>query len=394
MNTSANIIKPFLAPARTKSAQTALYFASFVALGLTTASLGPTLMGLAAQTNVGLGAASLIIVARSLGYPLGSLLCGKLFDRAPGHRVLAAMLLMLALTAALVPFAPALWLLLTVSLVMGLAEGGVDVSGNTLLVWTRSGNAGYYLNVLHFFFGVGALLAPLLAAQSYARSQDVRLAYWAIAALILPLAWWTQRVPGPTARGAQTTGASLVPRHTFTLIVLFFFFYAGVEFSFGAWIYTYAIAVNLGTATTAAYLTSAFWGAFTLGRLLAIPLAARFRPRAILCTDLAGALLCLGLLLWSPSATALWGGTIGLGLFLASVFPTIFAFAERRMAITGRVTSRFIVGASLGCKVFPLLIGQLFTSAGPRSFLLVALAALFCAALLFTILLRVANARI
>ena len=55
-------------------------------------SLGPTLPGLAEQTHTALGAISLLFTAHALGYMLGSFLGGRLYDRIPGHPVMAAML--------------------------------------------------------------------------------------------------------------------------------------------------------------------------------------------------------------------------------------------------------------------------------------------------------------
>ena len=104
-----------------------------------------------------------------------------------------------------------------------------------------------------------------------------------------------------------------------------------------------------------------------MGRLLAIPIATRFRPRSILLGDLVGCLVSVGIiLLWSNSLIATWVGTFGMGLSMASVFPTTISLAERRMTITGRVTGWFFVGASAGAMLLPWLIGQLFDSIGPR----------------------------
>jgi FHS family Na+ dependent glucose MFS transporter 1 len=374
--------------------QALAYFAAFVALGLTTASIGPTLMGLAANTRVGLGAISLVFTARALGYTAGSVWSGKLLDRLPGHKVLAGVLLLMTATMALTPLAPALWLLLIISLPLGLAEGAVDVCGNTLMVWSRPGGAGHFLNALHFFYGAGALLAPLIVARSYALRGDANWSYWFIAALIAPLGLWLLRVPAPTPQTDKTDAANgRTNRSLVVLITVFFFLYVGVEVSFGGWIFTYAVTLGLGTATDAAYLTAVFWGALTLGRLLAIPVARRFRPRAILFTDLAGALGCLALLLWRPaSVPTLWLATGGLGLFIASIFPTMFAFAERRISITGRVTGWFVLGASVGTKVLALLTGQLIAAHGPLALLVVALLALCLAAAMFVAALRLAPA--
>jgi len=43
----------------------------------------------------------------------------------------------------------------------------------------------------------------------------------------------------------------------------------GVEVAYGGWIFTYAVKVFGMGETEADYLSSAFWGAITLGRLLA-----------------------------------------------------------------------------------------------------------------------------
>ena len=87
----------------------------------------------------------------------------------------------------------------------------------------------------------------------------------------------------------------------------------------------------------------------------------------MLLLDFAGALTSLAvLLLWPASTVAAWAGTLGMGLSIASIFPTMISMAERRLAITGRVTGWFFVGASLGGMSLPWLIGQLFESIGPQ----------------------------
>ena len=70
--------------------QTFTYYASFIALGMTTASLGPTLLGLATQTGSALNEVSILFTARSFGYLIGSFIGGRLYDRLPGHRTMAA----------------------------------------------------------------------------------------------------------------------------------------------------------------------------------------------------------------------------------------------------------------------------------------------------------------
>ena len=135
----------------------------------------------------------------------------------------------------------------------------------------------------------------------------------------------------------------------------------------GGLLATYAIALGLASTTTAATLTSVYWGGLAIGRLAAIPIAARVRPRTILMVDLCGALASVGLMaLLTREAWAVWVGAFGFGLFMASIFPTLLVWAERRMTMSGFATSWFLVGAALGSMFLPWFIGQLFDRIGPQ----------------------------
>jgi FHS family Na+ dependent glucose MFS transporter 1 len=370
--------------------QTIAYYGAFVALGLSVASFGPTLPALAEHTHTHLNEISFLFTARSLGYLLGSLRLGRLFDRRPGNPVMALMLLLMALMLALVPLVPSLWILTGVILVLGAAEGSLDVGGNTLLVWVHGRKVGPYLNGLHCFFGVGAFLSPVIVAYALHLSQNLTLVYFVLALLMLPVALWLLRLPNPSLQISSKAGKTDKSNIGLVfLIALFFFLYVGAEVAFGGWVYSYAIALNLSSASGAAYLTAAFWGALTIGRLLAVPLAARLRPRTILGADLVGCLLSLGtILLWSNSLAALSLATFGLGLSMASIFPTTLSLAERRMTITGRVTGWFIVGASAGSMFSPWLIGQLFEAIGPRITIVTILVDMTLAVSVFVALIR------
>ena len=55
------------------------------------------------------------------------------------------------------------------------------------------------MNGLHFFFGVGAFLSPILVAQAILRTGDITWGFWGLALLILPLFVWVLRLPAPRA---------------------------------------------------------------------------------------------------------------------------------------------------------------------------------------------------
>jgi len=353
--------------ANQKIAKTAGYYMAFIALGIVTSVLGPTLTDLAEHTQSTVSQISYLFSARSFGYLITALLGGRLYDRVPGHILMVSMLLVMVATMALVPMMPLLWILIIVLVVMGIAEGMVDVGGNTMLVWVHRDKVEPFMNGLHFFFGAGAFIAPIIIAQAVAISGDIYWAYWSLALLILPIALWIVRLPSPTPLVISEEGpAGQVNYLLVGLIVFFFFLYVGAEVAFGGWVFTYATTLNLTTPTIARYLTSAFWGMLTIGRLAAIPISVRVRPRYMLLTGLLGSLVSVGIILfWRDSMLAVWLGTLGLGLSMASVFPTTLNLAERRMTITGRVMGWFFVGASVGAMFLPWFVGQWIESIGP-----------------------------
>lgn len=351
------------------------YYAAFVALGLIAGSLGPTLTGLAQNTNTVLSEISVIFTTASLGYLIGSFIAGRLYDRVPGHPLMVSALFIMSAMLALTPLVPFLWLLAAVLLVLGIAQGLLDVGGNTVLVWLHGDRVAPYMNGLHFFFGLGAFFSPIIIAQTVLVSGDITWAYWILALLMIPTAGWIIRFPSPAPPGlprqeeldqARAAQSARSQNLLVGFIALFFFLYVGAELGYGNWVFTYAVESGLANNTTAAYLTSAYFGAFTLGRLLGIPIAARVRPRRILSVDLLGCVASVAIMVLFPhSLRALWLGTLGLGFANASIFPTTLNLAEHRMIITGNVTSWFFVGGSLGGMFWPWLVGQMFESVGP-----------------------------
>ena len=345
---------------------TTAYYLAFILLGLTIAAEGPTLLKLAEHTSSALDQISSIFLFGSLGYLLGSYMGGRIYDRVPGHRFMAGVLLFLGVMVALVPLAGARWALFGIVLVLGLAKGALDVGCNTLLLWVHNETVGPFMNGLHAFFGVGAFIAPLIVARVISSTGDIYWVYWFFALAALPLVIWIWNLPSPVSRAVPAQHeSSPFPMLPVLIMVLCFVLYVGGEAGYGAWIYTYAFKLNFGTEVTAAYLTSGFWGSFTLGRLFGIWVSTKAKPLTILTLDFLGCILSLGIiLLFRESATMLWVGTILFGISQASIFPTFLTLAEERMHITGTIAGWFLVGAGAGGMILPWLIGQAFVRVG------------------------------
>ncbi len=342
------------------------YFLSELILGLFISLEGPALPYLAENTRSSLDRISLFFVLGSLGYMLGSVLGGRAYDCLRGHRLMAISLVVVAAAGSLIPLICFLWLLLLAQFILGLAQGVIDVGCNTLLLWQQGKDAGPSMNGLHFFFGLGTLVSPLVLAGVLSQTGGIHWAFWACAGLCLPLAVWVWHLPNALPQKHpnedKKTGEIFAP---LTLLFMAFLLVVGAEFGFGNWIYTYTLEMGLGTAVTSALLTAAFWGAFTFSRLIGIWLSTRLKPTTILNLDLLGSLVSLSLVaIWPQSRIGLWLGTIGTGLFMASLFPTLLVLVGQRLQVTGAVTGSMLVGGGVGGMLLPWLIGQAIVQVG------------------------------
>ncbi|MCB2209852.1 MFS transporter [bacterium] len=350
------------------------YAVCFVSLGLAMASLGPMLPSLADHAGVSLAQVSFVFTANNLGYLVGSAGGGRLFDRFKGHRLMGFALVLMVAAGALAPVVRSFVLLLVMLFVLGLGMGLVDVGGNVNLLWIFQSRVGPYMNALHFSFGLGALIAPILLNKMLAVSGGaLTLPFWVLSALFLPGLLGLALLPSHKNPEAESTTQDGYKPDIWlvVLIMLLFFIYVGIETGFGGWIYTYATELGIVGETGASYMNSLFWAALTLGRLIAVVLTRKVRPYVLLIGNFSLAILTLGLILiWPAQPAMIWLGSAGLGLAFSSIFPTLLALSETRLKITGAVTGLFFLGSSLGSTLVPMLLGQVFDFVGSYEMIL------------------------
>jgi FHS family Na+ dependent glucose MFS transporter 1 len=361
-----------------KPAKLRIAFAFYGAVlleGVMLASIGPTIDALADNTGSTTEQIAILFTANSLGYIVGSLVAARLYSRLPGNGVLAVALVWMAILTATIPWLGSLWALIAVFALIGVSVGLLDVGGNTLLVWLFRRDVPPYMNALHLSFGVGAFLCPLIVDRFAVGDGDATRAFWLFAALMIPVALWLTRMPSPDSppeASAPAAGTVIMRRYAWflSLMGVLFFMHMGGELAFGGWIFNYADDLGFGGQTTAFVINSMFWGGLVIGRIIAIPLSTRWSARMMLQVDLLACAGFLGLIWLLPdSSAALWIGTIGFGMAIASVFASCINYTQERMPMSSHVMAIFFIGGSLGSMTLPWLVGQFFDSRGPKTML-------------------------
>jgi len=344
------------------------YSICFISLGLGAASLGPLLPSLADTTNTSLGQISFLFTASSLGYMAGSAGGGRLYDRFNGHKLMILALVLIVLTNVFIPFLPSFYLLLIAMFLAGFGSGAVDIGGNVNLMWVFGSDVGTYMNGMHFCFGLGAFISPMLIHGVMKLSGGaLTWPYWTLAIAFTPgiVGLWLLKAPDNPEKAQETIPSGRANNILVLLMMVLFFLYVGIEGGFGGWIFSYVTETDVATETAASFMNSIFWGALTLGRLISIPLAKKLKPSKLLIGNFSLAIISLGLILiWPVNTFVVWAVSIGFGFALSSVFPTLMALSESRMKVTGKVTSMFFLGVSMGGIVMPMVLGQIFDYIG------------------------------
>lgn len=387
------------------------YYGTIWFLGLQSGIIGPSLGAMAATVNAGAATAlAPQFLFRSAGFLAGTLLVGLAWDVvAHQHRLYSLATALLAAQLAVLPMLLTRQAMFALWVPIGLCMGFVDTGSSLLVMLTwKGGNVMSWMNFLHFCWGVGSMSSPVLLTFFSAPTSFLVIAATGLVCSTLPLLLSSpvQRHPACIAErrlalqkkqqrvesasrgqqaaatdrnavgGREDDGLYLVPSAAAFGIWLF---YVGIEAGYGSWLATFLVEMGIADDTGAAIATSTYWGALTLGRLLAVPLALVLSPGQMIGADLVGALLsCTYFLVVASGPTQMLICAVGIGLSLASVYASTVALAATRMPFTGRRASFCIAGASVGQVTLPYLIGELFRIYGAQCFPLVCLMLVTC----------------
>jgi fucose permease len=211
---------------------------------------------------------------------------------------------------------------------LGFGGGSVNVSVNSLVSDIFPERRAPMLNLLGVFFGVGALLTPLLSTAASTMGVST---FFQLAA-ILPIAAFLLtsmlRLPPAAVQSDPCPFRSVIAEHVSSLrpIAAVLFFENGNEAVLATW--TSTIAVSRGSDhRTATIILTLYWLFLMLGRLAASQVSF-FRQKSTTVRACAAVSLCGGvvLLLASDSIIMMLGASL-IGLASAPIFKTTLSMA-------------------------------------------------------------------
>ncbi|CAG5123773.1 unnamed protein product [Candidula unifasciata] len=385
-------------------------------------------------TGTDLEGASAFLTGFTAGYMAGSLFSGVVFNKVKTRLLFVTGLSGCGAVSIIAPYCSQYTLMIFIQTLIGFFAGAVDTSGNTwhMKMWRSEGNV--LMQIIHFSFAFGGVLAPLytepflaqrmmenetstrnvtvgnssqLEHVSIPQTTDVKHAYL-ISGILMVLAsipfgilfikhrsFKLQSSPKQTANVKITYRQLPCCLHVLiiTTVCGILMVYCCVELTFASYLMPFLInEYDSMTKSESVYLMTVFWISFAISRFIMI-----FASKVLASVQLLSLCLllmiiaCVGFMISAMyqvvPAIAVFTALAGLGM--SGVFPAAFSWAETELLkVTARVSSSISISASSGKIFIPLIMGFLMEKVSNMWFcyILICQTAIVCLLFIFLLM--------
>lgn len=307
----------------------------------------------------------LIMTFQSVGGIAAIVLGGLLSDRVSKGRLIAGAFFAYAVSLFLVAAAPSYGVLLGMFLLLGASTRLVDTVNNAYTADLHPDSHERALNLLHTFFGIGALSGPLLTRLLLNMGTRWATAYAVLGLLCLAIFAYfllqLRREPAsPNSRPGSADASPQLPLRSrrMWLLCSIMVLYVGHQSGLVTWLPLY-METHVGAAPYESSLAlSLLWVGIIIGRFSCSRITRWIPPGIIIpwgglvggCSLLAA--LAVG------RVDALMAGVFTAGLFTGAVIPLLVNIACRWFPNnTGTVSSMIFLSGTLAMMTLPWLLG-------------------------------------
>lgn len=278
----------------------------------------------------------------------------------------------------------------------GIARGGNSNFSNTMISTLPGDKATRGYNLLHGCFAVGALLSPLVLVFCTNRWPGMG---WRLVAGLLALLCLSQiavyaKMPlpqEPRGKSVKTVDRSFLKVKQFWLGSAMLFFYISVEYAIVGWLVSYFQDTGVLSADWSQMMNSLLWLVIFCGRMIGAAITGKISRSRLLLIDGVGFFAFFLVMFFSRDPVLIVLGLMGVGLFMATIYPTAFAFGSDCIRGNDLGCSIMIFTGSAGGIITPALVGLVAERAGIRAGM--GLVAVFTALLLLSIVLSIVSVK-
>ncbi|KAF3914191.1 hypothetical protein ABW20_dc0100835 [Dactylellina cionopaga] len=373
--------------------KTAATFFSLWMAGFQDGSTGALIPYLKIRYNIGLAFVALVYISTFLGWFTAAMINVHLIAKLGMGGVLFVGSVLQLIQYALQCWQPPYPLFVVSFFIGGIGVAIQDAQTNTFNA--NLPRAHLFLGLGHGFYGLGALVSPLIATAIANTTPDYRHWYYfyfaALGLAVVNMAFigfafrevifppLMRRLTGKAGsapilersdkkntKEAHKDFKKIVSRKEVWILAAYFFLYVGAEVTAGGWVVEFMIEVRGGKPSQVGYIASAFWGGLTLGRFVLAEPTNRYGERrmVLIYTILA---IAVELVFWFVPSIVVGGVMIGLlGFLIGPFFPVGISLATKlipRELHAGSIGFMTVLG-SAGGAVFPFLTGAVASKKG------------------------------
>jgi fucose permease len=347
--------------------QLGLAFLSFILLGASDGSVGVLIPSVQTNYHVDKAVVSLIFLCSTFGYLVSAMNSGFLVSKLGKRNYLLLGVGAFMVSALILSLRPPFPVFACMLFPIGFGGAVIDSGMNSHVAVLPRGTE--ILNYLHAFYGIGALLGPLVATSIIVSGllwNHTYLVWMCLSILVfvgfmLVFAGKNEKPIEEHHRGGGVSLASIVKFRLVWFLAFFLLFYVGIEVGLGSWIYSFLTEDRRFITLYSGWVVSGYWLGLTLGRVALGRVALRFGERLTIRWCVFG--VAFGILLtWLVPAFAV--NAVGLcfvGFCLGPIFPTVISLTSKNIATRSLTTAiGFIISlASAGGALLPWTAGNL-----------------------------------
>ena len=342
-------------------------YMSFISLGLPDSMLGAAWPMIYPTIGADVSMAGFISMTACIGTVISSLSFSMIARRFSTRVITAVSIFVTSFALFLMSKATSIYMMLPISLLLGLGGGCVDSALNNYVSLHYSTGA---MSFLHGFWGVGTTIGPILLGILIPLGYTWRTGYVSLSAIqgvilflsILAFPLWKQKEKEYKEEGVSEDDIKVVgtkeaiKRNGAIFALLGFFAYCALENTIMVWNATYMVSGGLLESKAASFSSLFFWG-MTIGRIMTGFVADKFGDAFM--NRVGGVVLILAIIL-TPIVPVefFWIVLLLLGLGCAPFYPMMMHQTPRLYGVDaspsliGLQMASAYVGSTLSPPVF------------------------------------------
>lgn len=331
--------------------------------GFYTSAIGSILVPLGAAFNINIKTQSIIFPFNYFGQIVIIFFVGYFADKLGKKVVQTVSLVLLSIFALLFNYVNNFVLFMIMVLFMGLFGTSINTIADAAVSDTFKNKKGYYLNIAHVFFGLGAMTSPIVFNLVIKATGDFRKIYFVLFIISILIIFLISISKYPVVDNEKIRPSAIIEllkNKSFIVICILAMLSSGAQHSVSGFIPT-LFQKNLNvSAQVSNYSLSFYWLSIVIGRVAIAFLSRRFKEYFLLKILNFATFFVLAVSFFLNNYVLLLVDYLLFGLLLGGIFPLIIAYsAEISPKYT---TSRLAVIFSftaLGMFVVPTAVGML-----------------------------------